>query len=162
LLTIRKNKKDEDDDYNIDPLLKDYFKILESKALRRLNYKTQVWTCPTINYNIRTRRIHTDEVEATAIKIASMLNNKGFEINLNLCMAGALGHDIGHTPYGHEGERVLSKLEGKEFKHYIFSVIVAQSIERKGKGLNLTAATLETILNHSSGDKEMTINKQQP
>jgi len=134
-----------EDDIISDPFLNDYQKILQSKAYRRLADKTQVISDPD-NSHVRTRLTHTNEVIAISLAIADKLG-----LNKNLCMAIAAGHDIGHTPYGHIGEKILTEFGGKEFKHNVFSVVIAQHIERKGKGLNLTYETLEGILNHSRG-----------
>lgn len=139
-----------------DPFLNDYAKILNSRAFRRLAYKTQVMSFPD-NPHVRTRLVHTNEVIAVAIAIAEQLG-----LNKNLCMAIAAGHDIGHTPYGHVGEKVLSKFGGNDFKHYINSVVVAQEIERRCTGLNLAFETLEGILNHSRGPGELFVNKDLP
>lgn len=129
---------------------RDFEAISASKSLRRLAGKTQVLKAPK-DPHVRTRRIHTDEVRQVA-KVISL--NLG--LNTSLCEAIALGHDIGHTPYGHLGEEVISGLSGKEFRHNVFSVVVAQEIERSGRGLNLSYETLEGILLHSRGKGEMT------
>lgn len=139
-----------------DPFLNDKIKILESKAFRRLHGKAQVY-CHDLNFtnpNIRDRAIHTNEVIAISAKIAKSLN-----LNIHLAEAIAAGHDIGHIPFGHLGEQTFSEYAKKEFKHNIFSVIVAQKIERKGKGLNLTYETLNGILNHSRGGSDIKISK---
>jgi dGTPase len=141
-----------------DPFLNDKIKILESKSFRRLQGKAQVY-CRDLNFinpNIRDRAIHTNEVMALSAKIAKQLN-----LNVHLTEAIAAGHDIGHIPFGHLGEEVFSKYSNKEFKHNIFSVIVSQKIERKGKGLNLTYETLNGILNHSRGSAKITIDSKE-
>lgn len=137
--------------HDIDPFLSDYLKIIQSKAVRRLADKTQVLCFPE-NPHVRTRRVHTDEVVAVSSTISEKLG-----LNTKLCQAIAAGHDIGHTPYGHLGETVLSKIDNKPFKHYVFSAIVAEHIERKGFGLNLTYETLEGILNHSRGKDKLSL-----
>ncbi|MFH1064438.1 MAG: HD domain-containing protein [Candidatus Woesearchaeota archaeon] len=134
-----------------DPYLTDFCKITQSKAYRRLAHKTQV-ICAPDNPHVRTRLLHTDEVVALSVGIADKLG-----LDIPMCMAIAAGHDIGHTPYGHLGERVLSERAGKPFKHYVNSVVVAQHIERKGAGLNLTKETLEGMLNHSRGVDALTV-----
>jgi dGTPase len=134
---------------DLDPFMSDYLKILQSKAYRRLAYKTQVRCLPE-NPHVRTRSVHTNEVIAIATTISEKLG-----LNTLLCQAIAAGHDIGHTPYGHMTETVLSELGKKQFKHNIFSVVVAQHIERKGYGLNLNYETLEGILFHSRGDHDL-------
>lgn len=127
--------------YSIDA----FQKILLSKTFRRLNYKTQVFTA-NVNAHVRTRSSHTYEVVSIATAIARILG-----LNENLCQAIALGHDIGHVPFGHTGEKFISKITGKNFRHEVFSAVIAQKIERKGGGLNLTHQVLEGILNHSRG-----------
>lgn len=145
--------------------LNDFTKIIQSKAYRRLNDKTQVIFSPSNSY-VRTREVHTNEVIALSISISESLG-----LNTDLCMAIASGHDIGHTPYGHLGEVVLSELGGKEFKHSVFGVVVAQHIERvqnlisTGKevpGLNLCFETLEGMLNHARGAGELSVNQNLP
>lgn len=125
--------------------IEDYTRIMESKAFRRLQKKTQVITNPD-NHYVRNRLQHTNEVISAAMKIS---NNLG--LNTHLVMAGSAGHDIGHVAYGHLGERILSELGGRQFNHEIFGVVIAQMIESRGRGLNLTKDTLEAILNHSHG-----------
>ena len=142
--------------FDIDPYLADSFIIGQSKALRRLNYKTQVLCYPE-NSHIRTRGVHTNEVIAVAGTISDIL-----KLNTNLCIAIASGHDLGHPPYGHMAEGLLTKLGGKEFSHHIFSVVVAQEIERRGQGLNLSYETLEGILMHTRKDGELIIYKDKP
>jgi dGTPase len=137
-----------------DPFLNDKIKILESKAFRRLQGKAQVY-CRDLNFinpNIRNRGTHTNEVIALSAKIAKNLN-----LNIQLTEAIAAGHDIGHIPFGHLGETVFNEYTKKNFKHHIFSVVIAQKIERKGKGLNLTYETLKGILDHSRGSEEIII-----
>jgi dGTPase len=123
-------------------------KLLCSKAIRRLSNKTQVVTRPA-NSHTRSRRVHTDEVVSAATTIARVLG-----LNESLCRAGALGHDIGHTPFGHAGEDAIAHLSGRKFRHEVMSVVIAQHIERKGRGLNLTRQTLECMLYHSRGSGE--------
>lgn len=135
----------------IPPFLLDINKLLASKAVRRLQNKTQVIPDIRNDPHIRNRRSHTDEVIEIATTIASILG-----LNVNLCKAIALGHDIGHSPFGHIGEKKISELSGQEFKHYIFSVVVAQFIERHGLGLNLTHQTLLGISQHSRGKGKAT------
>jgi len=131
---------------HLNPFLLDKNALLNSKAVRRLSGKTQVVTAPS-NTHIRTRRVHVDEVIAIAVTVSEILG-----LNTHLCEAIALGHDIGHTPYGHLGEEIISELaDPLKFRHEHFGVVVAQDIERKGFGLNLTGETLLGILHHSSG-----------
>ncbi|MBU0536242.1 MAG: HD domain-containing protein [Nanoarchaeota archaeon] len=151
--TIGRKRIEPEESLIKDPFLMDYFKIIQSKAHRRLAYKTQVISAPR-NPHIRTRRVHTDEVIAFSLAIADALGLKK-----TLCQAIAAGHDIGHTPYGHLGETVLSEFAGryhgkpKPLLHHINSVVVAQKIERKGNGLNLTYETLDGILHHSGFER---------
>ncbi|MDD5340905.1 MAG: HD domain-containing protein [Patescibacteria group bacterium] len=139
-------KRFDDDDFlskNVNLFQVDIVKILNSKALRRASGKTQVFPIPN-NPHIRTRQLHTLEVAAVAIPIASILG-----LNVELCEAIAYGHDIGHAPFGHFGERYITEKSNKPFLHAVSSAIVAQRIERKGSGLNLCFETLQGILTHS-------------
>lgn len=140
----------------LDPYRLDTKKIRNSKGFRRLGAKTQVYSLPD-NPHVRTRLIHTDEVVATAVTIAEILG-----LNIPLTEAIAAGHDIGHTPYGHLGERFISKTEGKPFHHHVFGLVVAQHIERKGLGLNLAFETLEGILRHSRGKEALVVDPELP
>ncbi len=148
--------KEKEDNIAKDPFLNDYIKITQSGAYRRLAFKTQVLSMPN-NPHVRTRLVHTEEVIGISMVIAENLG-----LNMNLCMAIAAGHDIGHTPYGHLGEKILSKLSGKKFRHNINSVIIAQHIERRGKGLNLTPEVLDGILSHSFRYKSKNCKKYRP
>lgn len=139
-----------------DHFLYDCFMIRNSKAHRRLDGKTQVMTFPD-NPHVRTRGMHTREVATISEEISLNLG-----LNTYLCRAIAEGHDIGHAPYGHIGESVLSELGGKPFKHYINSVVVAQNIERRGTGLNMTYEVCEGILNHSRGSGELHVDNSKP
>jgi dGTP triphosphohydrolase len=129
-------------------------KISLSKAFRQLMFKTQVVSSP-INGLIRNRASHTMEVVSLSTLIAQLLG-----LNVDLARAIALGHDIGHVPFGHAGEDFLTKCLGKTFRHEVFGVIRAQKIERLGKGLNLTHQVLSGIRYHSRGSGEMTVAKQ--
>ncbi len=154
-LEISKGRKfrirEDDDDclFSLDPWLLDETKILQSKALRRLPEKTQVHSLP-FNPHIRTRLTHTLEVTAISVEIAGMLG-----LNVNLCRAAALGHDVGHVLYGHAGEEVL------KINHAINSAVILQKVERKGEGLNLTWEVVNAIMSHSRNKKELYINKRQ-
>jgi dGTPase len=129
-----------------------------SKALRRLMWKTQVFSNKT-NPHYRNRFSHTLEVANVAVAAASILG-----LNHELCRAMSYGHDSGHTPFGHPGEEFLSEMmgEGKKFRHEIFGVVIAQKIERKGAGLNLTLQTLLGMLMHSRGKGQMVISSGVP
>lgn len=118
---------------------RDRDRILHSKAFRRLKHKTQVFFSPYDDH-FRTRMTHTLEVSQIARTLARALN-----LNEDLTEAIALGHDLGHTPFGHSGERVLDELMPNGYRHNEQSVRVAEFIE----DLNLTAETLDGILNHS-------------
>ena len=130
----------------VSPYRLDINKLLECKALRRLQDKTQVIPGNTGNRHIRNRLIHTREVVANARLISEILG-----LNSDLAEAMAWGHDIGHTPFGHIGENKISELGQKTFHHFVFSVVIAQHIERAGLGLSLTKNTLKGILQHSRG-----------
>lgn len=136
----------------LDPFFLDREKIRLSKSYRRLADKTQVFP-PDLHSNVRNRLIHTNDVVNLASLFAHILG-----LNIYLAEAIAYGHDIGHTPFGHLGERTIRDMSGKKFAHHVMSVVVAQKIERKGLGLNLSYETLEGILNHSRGAGDMGIN----
>ncbi len=129
---------------------RDRDRILHSKAFRRLSHKTQVFIAPEGDH-FRTRLTHTLEVAQVARTISRALS-----LNEDLTEAIALGHDIGHTPFGHMGERILDSLMREwnikdGFRHQIQSVRIAQELANNGKGLNLTYETLDGIGNHSKG-----------
>ena len=118
---------------------RDRDRILHSKAFRRLKHKTQVFFSPYDDH-YRTRMTHTLEVSQIARTISRAL-----DLNEDLTEAIALGHDLGHTPFGHSGERVLNELMPTGYRHNEQSVRVVEFIEN----LNLTAETIDGILNHS-------------
>lgn len=124
---------------------RDRDRIIHSKAFRRLKHKTQVFIAPEQDH-YRTRLTHTLEVSQIARTIARALR-----LNEDLVEAISLGHDLGHTPFGHSGEEVLQRLHPNGFKHYEQSVRVVQFIEQRnsGIGLNLTWEVLDGIRNHS-------------
>ena len=121
---------------------RDRDKILHSKAFRRLKHKTQVFLAPEGDH-YRTRLTHTLEVAQIARTIA-----KSLHMNESLTEAIALGHDLGHTPFGHSGEAILNKLCTDGFFHNEQSVRVVEVLEKNGKGLNLTLDVRDGILNH--------------
>jgi dGTPase len=121
---------------------RDRDRIIHSKAFRRLKYKTQVFLSPAGDH-MRTRLTHTLEVTQIARTIARAL-----DLNEDLTEAIALGHDLGHTPFGHAGERALARVY-PGFRHNEQSLRVVDRLERDGRGLNLTHATREGILRHS-------------
>jgi len=137
-----------------DPFVLDELKITQGKFFRRLAGKTQVFP-PELHANIRNRQVHTYDGVAFVTIAASLLG-----LNVNLARAGMLGHDIGQTAYGHLGEGIISSLAKKEFSHAVMSVVAAQKIERGGRGLNLSYETLEAMLHHPLGGKEMTISEK--
>ena len=122
---------------------RDRDRIIHCKAFRRLKHKTQVFLSPESDH-YRTRLTHTLEVSQIARTIARALR-----FNEDLTEAIALGHDLGHTPFGHAGERALKELYGGGFTHFEQSVRICRVIERAGKGLNLTAEVLDGILHHT-------------
>lgn len=123
---------------------RDRDRILHSKSFRRLMHKTQVFLAPKGDH-YRTRLTHTLEVSQNARTIA-----KALRLNEDLVEAIALGHDLGHTPFGHAGERVLNDICHDGFKHNEQSVRVVEKLEKDGKGLNLTWEVRDGILNHQT------------
>ncbi len=121
---------------------RDRDRIIHSKAFRRLKNKTQVFFAPEGDH-YRTRLTHTLNVAQVARAIARALS-----LNEDLTEAIALGHDLGHTPFGHSGERILSRLNPKGFQHNIQSGRVVDILEGDGKGLNLTREVVDGIVNH--------------
>lgn len=132
---------------------RDRDRIIHCKAFRRLKHKTQVFLSPESDH-YRTRLTHTLEVAQIARTIARALR-----LNEDLTEAVALGHDLGHTPFGHAGERALAKLlkDHGGFTHYEQSVRVCKKVEKKGKGLNLTAEVLDGINRHTCGEEAFTL-----
>jgi dGTPase len=120
-------------------------RILHCKAFRRLKHKTQVFLAPTGDH-YRTRLTHTLEVAQIARTIARAL-----ALNEDLAEAVALGHDLGHTPFGHSGEAVLAEIFPGGFSHREQSLRVVDVLERDGRGLNLTFEVRDGILKHSKG-----------
>ena len=121
---------------------RDRDRIIHSDAFRRLKRKTQVWVSPEDDH-FRTRLTHTLEVQQIARTMARALR-----LNEDLAEAIALGHDLGHTPFGHEGERILRGLVPDGFEHNEQSLRVVDVLEDNGKGLNLTAEVRDGIKNH--------------
>jgi dGTPase len=124
---------------------RDRDRIIHSKAFRRLKHKTQVFLAPRGDH-YRTRLTHVLEVAQIARTIARALR-----LNEDLTEAIALGHDLGHTPFGHAGEAVLRELHPGGFDHYKQSLRVVDFIEKNGKGLNLSHEVRDGILKHSKG-----------
>jgi dGTPase len=127
------------------PFQRDRDRITHSKTFRRLKHKTQVFLAPTGDH-YRTRLTHVLEVSQIARTIASALC-----LNEPLTEAIALGHDLGHTPFGHAGEATLNELHPSGFRHYVHSLRVVDFLENKGKGLNLTFEVRNGIVRHSKG-----------
>lgn len=129
---------------------RDRDKILHCQSFRRLKHKTQVFISP-VEDHYRTRLTHTIEVSQIARTIARAL-----QLNEDLTEAIALGHDLGHTPFGHAGEFVLDDIlkesYGRRFFHNEQSVRIVEVLERDGKGLNLTHEVIDGIRNHTPDD----------
>ena len=122
---------------------RDRDRILHSKAFRRLKHKTQVFIAPSGDHYV-TRLTHTLEVAQIARTIARALN-----LNEDLAEAIALGHDLGHTPFGHVGEKEVDELHPAGFTHASQSLRIVEKLEREGRGLNLTSEVRQGIANHS-------------
>lgn len=133
---------------------RDRDRILHCKSFRRLKHKTQVFLTPRGDH-YRTRLTHTLEVAQTARTVA-----KALRLNEDLTEAIALGHDLGHTPFGHAGERALDKLCTRGFTHYEQSVRVVERLEKQGKGLNLTWEVRDGIRNHRTSGNPYTLEGQ--
>ena len=130
---------------------RDRDRILHSKAFRRLKGKTQVFLAPEGDH-YRTRLTHTLEVSQNARTIA-----KALRVNEDLTEAIALGHDLGHTPFGHAGERELNRICSDGFQHQLQSVRVVEKLEKGGVGLNLTKEVRDGICNHSTSGTPATL-----
>lgn len=130
---------------------RDRDRIIHCKAFRRLKHKTQVFLAPEGDH-YRTRLTHTLEVAQIARTIARALR-----LNEDLTEAIALGHDLGHTPFGHAGERVLNSICPLGFAHYRQSVRVVEFLEKDGRGLNLTWEVRDGILNHRTAGNPSTL-----
>ncbi len=130
---------------------RDRDRIIHSKAFRRLKHKTQVFISLD-NDHFRTRLTHTLEVSQIARTIA-----KATRLNEELVEAICLGHDLGHTPFGHAGEKVLDGLCPGGFRHYEQSLRVVDVIERDGAGLNLTYEVRDGIVNHTGSHQASTL-----
>lgn len=124
---------------------RDRDRIIHSKAFRRLKHKTQVFLAPRGDH-YRTRLTHVLEVSQIARTVARALR-----LNEDLTEAIALGHDLGHTPFGHAGEAILRETHPGGFDHYKQSLRVVDFLERNGKGLNLTHEVRDGIVKHSKG-----------
>lgn len=133
------------------PYQRDRDRIIHCKAFRRLKHKTQVFLSPEGDH-YRTRLTHTLEVSQIARTIARALS-----LNEDLTEAISLGHDLGHTPFGHAGERALNEIIPGGFRHYEQSVRVVEKLEKNGRGLNLTKEVVDGILCHTTGTEAMTM-----
>ena len=133
---------------------RDTDRIVYSKAFRRLKHKTQVFLQPQGDH-YRTRMTHTLEVSRIARTIARAL-----ALNEDLTEAVALGHDLGHTPFGHAGERLLNELMTGGFAHYQQSLRVVDRLEKDGAGLNLTWEVRNGIVCHTRGQQAATLEGQ--
>jgi len=142
----------EEEECDIRPVFqRDRDRILHCKAFRRLKDKTQVFLTPEGDH-YRTRLTHTLEVSQNARTIA-----KALQLNEELVEAVALGHDLGHTPFGHAGERALNRVCPLGFEHNEQSVRTVDLLEKKGKGLNLTYEVRDGIRNHQTSNTPSTL-----
>lgn len=133
---------------------RDRDRILHSKSFRRLIHKTQVFLSPEGDH-YRTRLTHTLEVSQIARTIARSLH-----LNEDLVEAIALGHDLGHTPFGHTGEEALNSVCKTGFRHHEQSVRIVEFLEKGGRGLNLTKEVRDGILNHKTNAHPSTLEGQ--
>jgi len=133
---------------------RDRDRILHRKSFRKLNQKTQLFFLPK-GAHYRTRLTHTLEVSQNARTIA-----KALRLNEDLVEAISLGHDLGHTPFGHAGERALNAVCPNGFRHNEQSVRVVECLEKDGRGLNLTKEVLDGILSHQTAGEPMTLEGQ--
>jgi len=129
-------------------------RIVHSKSFRRLSHKTQVFIAPKGDH-YRTRLTHSMEVTQIAKNLARAL-----KLNEDLTEAIALAHDLGHTPFGHIGEKALNDVSECGFKHYEQSLRVVDKLEKFSKGLNLTYEVRDGILNHTRGQQPCTLEGQ--
>ena len=152
LNTESRGRDREEPQCDIRPLFqRDRDRILHCKAFRRLKNKTQVFLAP-MGDHYRTRMSHTLEVSQNARTIA-----KALRMNEDLVEAIALGHDLGHTPFGHAGEMVLNEVAPDGFDHSVQSVRIVEKLERDGAGLNLTWEVRDGIVNHKRSGKPATV-----
>lgn len=144
---LTKNTRGRDHPYvpceNRTEFQRDRDRIIHSKSFRRLMHKTQVFLFPA-DEHYRTRMTHTLEVTQVARIIARALR-----LNEDLTEAAAMGHDLGHTPFGHAGEVAMQQCYSPEFTHYKQSLRVVEQLENNGAGLNLTWEVRDGILNHT-------------
>lgn len=147
-----KGRKDYEEECDVRTAFqRDRDRIIHCKAFRRLKHKTQVFLSPESDH-YRTRLTHTLEVSQIARTISRALR-----LNEDLTEAIALGHDLGHTPFGHAGERALNDIFEGGFCHYEQSARVCESLEKNFVGLNLTQEVLDGIRNHTKGPMPKTL-----
>ncbi len=151
--TLGRDRQEEECDIRT-AFMRDRDRIVHSKSFRRLKDKTQVFLSPQGDH-YRTRMMHTLEVSQVARTIA-----KSLHLNEDLVEAIALGHDLGHTPFGHAGERALNEICELGFRHYEQSVRIVERIEKDGRGLNLTKEVRDGILNHGTSSHPHTLEGQ--
>ncbi len=147
-----KGRAKEEEQCDIRPVFqRDRDRIIHCKAFRRLKDKTQVFLVPEGDH-YRTRLTHTLEVAQTARTLA-----KALQLNEELAEAIALGHDLGHTPFGHAGERALDRVCPLGFEHSMQSVRTVERLEKRGQGLNLTLEVRDGIMNHQTSGEPFTL-----
>lgn len=151
--TAGRDRPEPEDDIRVS-YQRDRDRIIHCKAFRRLKRKTQVFLAPEGDH-YRTRLTHVLEVSQVGRTIARSLR-----LNETLTEAIALGHDLGHSPFGHAGEAALNKLIKGGFDHYRQSVRVVEVLENEGQGLNLTKEVRDGILKHSKGQKGELLRKR--
>ena len=150
LSSMTKGRRTPEEECSLRPSFQhDRDRIIHSKSFRRLKHKTQVFLAPTGDH-YRTRLTHTLEVSQIARTVS-----KALRLNEELTEAISLGHDLGHTPFGHAGEETLDKIVPGGFSHAEQSLRVVDLLERDGKGLNLTFEVRDGILRHAKGRGEI-------
>lgn len=140
---------------------RDQTAIIHSTAFRRMKHKTQVFYAPQ-NDHICTRIEHVMHVATIAKSICMGLNSYGWDLNLEMAFAIGLGHDLGHAPFGHDGESILNKLLGGNlaFIHEINSYRVVEYLDNNGKGMNLTYGVKDGIITHNGEKYEQRLKPQ--
>jgi len=138
------------------PFFRDQTAILHSTPFRRLKKKTQVFFAPE-NDHICTRMEHVLHVATIAVTISRGLNDAGWKLDTDLAYAAGMGHDLGHTPFGHSGERMLNAFLPGGFRHEAHSLRVVDSLAHGGTGLNLTRAVRDAIVCHNGERLERTL-----
>jgi len=141
------------------PFFRDQTAILHSTSFRRLKKKTQVFFAPE-NDHICTRMEHVLHVASIAVTIARGLIREGWDMDTDLAYAAGMGHDLGHTPFGHSGERVLAEFMPGGFRHEAHSLRVVDRLAHGGTGLNLTRAVRDAIVCHNGERMERTLSPE--